>query len=58
MIATIVIGALIAAWFGYVVYRRFFDKKNPLESCGLTGGACSEHHNLYDEYRKDHPKKA
>jgi uncharacterized protein with PQ loop repeat len=55
MLFTILISIAIGLWLLYVIYRRFFDKKNPIGSCG---GHCHECHDplchldFVDEYRK------
>ena len=55
MLFTVLISIAIAIWMAYVIYRRFFDKKNPIGSCG---GHCHECHDplchldFLEQYRK------
>ena len=59
MIATIIIIVALALWLAYVVYRRFFDKRHPIGSCGEYCNDCNDalcHLDFVKEYRRDQAK--
>lgn len=60
MIATIVIVIALILWLGYVAYRRFFDKKHPIGSCGEYCNDCNDalcHLDFVKEYRRDQARE-
>lgn len=54
MIATVIIGTLLAFYCALILYRMFHKKSGCAKTCGGCASASLCHTDVYKEWQKDH----